>query len=785
MKRFLSLLWLSAFAVMAHQARAMAAPSCYLSADVAHLIGKGAHKGGTGIEGWHDVGTIVSWKFKVKKAGKVDLSVLQGAVAACRGNTYQIEIAGHILPGAVVETKAWEDFQRVVIGTVTLPAAGEYKVVFRPLKKKDQFFLNLKALVVHGDNDFSAEDISDDTEDPPKYAGPVFPIIPTQIGNFHYKSVSAITFIKEGIAGFVMDSGLTDWNGTTAPDDAIHRLSSNGIRFEWGKVGEGVVGRLVSDHPAQVTFNLKCGGWPGFGSKFTPVADGVKGENTKPQDKKFVWEVHTSPAPVSSDTHQFTVSVAPDSPVRFVAGFGELPSFDKVDAILTNAQAVYEKRRPKASGPMGDFMGAISENLNNSRIYSSDNQLVAISVSRGWSGGPNANPYFCWDSFFNGLLASIDDPEMGHQTVRAVLSCQTEEGFVPNFGHWNDPKHPESTASTDRSQLPVAAFCVWRMHLMRPDLDFLREVYPKLSKWHDWWMVARNARKDGLLEWGSSKGDFQSAQFETWDDTVAYSEAKMVGSTMNAYAIDLCSLWSMDAYYLAFIADAIGKPADAERYRREQTEMNQRINERLWNPELGIYCSRLWDGEDGKPGKFLTRLTPMNFYPMICGAPDHERAQSMLRIMTDPEQFWGEWVIPTVSRKDPVFPKQTYWHGTIWAPVNYLLFQGLKRYAPPKVQADFAEKGLKLFMNNWREKGFCGEYFFSTTGKSGGGDPHYTWGALLCLTALESVVNLSDSGKVAAGPGINQEVELNNIPWGGKLHSVKMSRPNGTGPLSQ
>ena len=102
------------------------------------------------------------------------------------------------------------------------------------------------------------------------------------------------------------------------------------------------------------------------------------------------------------------------------------------------------------------------------------------------------------------------------------------------------------------------------------------------------------------------------------------------------------------------IADAIGKPEDAKRYRKHATDMNARINAKLWNETLGLYCSRFWDKEDGTPGDFLTRITPANFYPLISGAADAARAKKVLAVMTDPEQFWGEWILPTVSRRDPL-----------------------------------------------------------------------------------------------------------------------------------
>lgn len=603
-----------------------------------------------------------------------------------------------------------------------------------------------------------------------------------RIGNFYYRAPNGIAFIWKDAAAFVIDPGGSHNAGTVAPDDSFHKVIFSPatatpklprVEFQWSRMGDVVVGRLVSADAGEMSFSLREN-WPGFSSQFSGEADGVKGIATLTSGKTVTWRLKAQPELKSADANQFTVALrGMAKPTYLVAGFGDLPSFDGIDSALAAAERRYEERRPHAKGPSGDILAAISDNLNNSRIYSSDNKMVAISVSRTFGAdSPNACPYFCWDSFFSGLLASLDAPEMGRQTVRAILSYQSADGLVPNFAHWND-----EGISKDRSQPPVGSMCVWKMHQYWPDANFLREVYPKFALWHNWWLQARNARQDGLLQWGSSTGEMEAAQDETgWDDTPQFEGVpgvKMVGHTMNAYAVDLCSLWAMDAHYLALIADAIGRPEDAKRHRQEVADMNRRMNERLWNEELGIYCSRFWNQADGTPGDFLTRLTPANFYPLICGAADADRAQKVLAIMADPTQFWGEWILPTVSRRDPLFLQQDYWHGTIWGPVNYLVYQGVKRYASPELRAAFAQKSVHLFMDNWLADGYCGENFLSTDG-SVLGNHNYTWGALMCLIGVESIIDIGDDGTPTTGPGYNEPVELSNLPIAGKPHRVSL-----------
>ncbi|HWD39905.1 MAG TPA: trehalase family glycosidase [Fimbriimonas sp.] len=584
------------------------------------------------------------------------------------------------------------------------------------------------------------------------------------IGNYLVSSPNALAFIVGDKAALVMDPGGEYFAGPAAPDDSYHKTQFKAggatVTFEWGRVGETVVARLNADHPTAVTFKFPQNHWPGFSCPVTAAEHGatsiVAGKD---------WELRADGAPVVS-AEGISFLLDGKTPSHFVAGFRRLPDLKGVDHTLYDTSTAYETHRVQASGDWGDFLRPVSDNLNNSRVYSSDDHRVAITVSRKWAPTVNDSPYFCWDSFFNGNLAALDDPKTAKETVRAILSWQTPEGLVPNFGHW---KFDNGRASDDRSQPPVGSLCVWKIYQRWPDRAFLEEIYPKLLKWHRWWPIARDGKHDGLLEWGSSKAGKQGALWETgWDDTPHYEAAQMSGQTLNAYAVDLNSLWAMDAEYLAHIANAIGHKQDAKDLQAERDRTLKLINDKLWNPTLGIYCSRLWDGT------FLTRLTPMNFYPMIAGAPDAAKAKSMLAILFDPKKFWGDFILPTLSRDDPDFAKQDYWKGKVWAPVNYLVFQGLLKYASTDQLNEFADKSVKLFMKNWTANGVCGENYLSTTGAQSS-DAHYTWGALLCLIGLENACVQNPDGTVRVNGTLNVTMDLQNVVLNGRKFEVKVT----------
>jgi glycogen debranching enzyme len=140
------------------------------------------------------------------------------------------------------------------------------------------------------------------------------------------------------------------------------------------------------------------------------------------------------------------------------------------------------------------------------------------------------------------------------------------------------------------------------------------------------------------------------------------------------------------------------------------------------------------------------------------------------------DKFWGRWLLPSVAYDDPVWHQQTYWRGHIWPPANYLLWQGLRRYADPGRQAEFARSNMDLFMRNWKDGRLCCENYRSSDGDCGD-DPHYTWGALLCLVGLEAVVDVGRDLKPAAAPDgmFTETVTLRRIPIGGRVYRIELA----------
>ena len=139
-------------------------------------------------------------------------------------------------------------------------------------------------------------------------------------------------------------------------------------------------------------------------------------------------------------------------------------------------------------------------------------------------------------------------------------------------------------------------------------------------------------------------------------------------------------------------------------------------------------------------GAFSHRLSPTNFYALLSKAPSPSQVEQMLnQHFYNPDEFWGEWVLPSISRNDPGYGDQSYWRGRIWAPMNLLVYLGLRNYPCPQARADLAAKSRELLLKEWVEKGHVHENYNANTGEGcdkQNSDGFYHWGGLLGLIAF-------------------------------------------------
>ena len=288
------------------------------------------------------------------------------------------------------------------------------------------------------------------------------------------------------------------------------------------------------------------------------------------------------------------------------------------------------------------------------------------------------------------------------------------------------------------------------------DPEALAGAYPALLAWADWWVADKDGRPrregltPGLLAWGSDtdlvpgpgrvppwEEGATGHQRATWesgqDDLPLWEEAAWDPrrQILAMSAVDLCSYRALDLESLSRIARALGDGATAERLAAEYRRLAAAMNRVLWSETAGLYLDELPSGPS-------TRVAASNFLPLAAGVPDARRAARMIETLRDPARFWGDWVLPSISRDDRAFPDQQYWRGSIWPPMNYLVLEGLRRYGFASLASELAWKGAEMFLADRSRKGGCREHFDARTGE-GCGQLFQSWGPLFALGALEEL----------------------------------------------
>ncbi|HWE61150.1 MAG TPA: trehalase family glycosidase [Chloroflexota bacterium] len=412
---------------------------------------------------------------------------------------------------------------------------------------------------------------------------------------------------------------------------------------------------------------------------------------------------------------------------------------------LTAARERLERTQPALQGgPCAGSLEAVGDVIAWNTIWDQANHRPYTTLTRQWVpvkfGG-----WITWmnDLFYHALLAAQVDPELAEQNVRTGLSMATPEGnlacLLSEHDEW-----------VDRSQPPIVTYLLWLISVRAGSTPLLELAYDTLAANHRWWFANRDGNGNALLEYGTSRmgtGLFVGTKLackdeSTMDNSPLWDDARYVPETgtLDCEDVGLNSLLALDAELLALIAVQLGRHEEAARWEEEAAACRERLSA-LWHEERGLFVNRYWDG------RWSEHIAPTSFYPLLAGAATPEQAARMVREhLLNPAEFWGEWVLPAISRDDPGARDNVYWRGRIWPPLNFLVCQGLRRYGFDREAHDLALAGVRLFMTEWDNYRHCHENFNAETGEGHDGadsDPFYTWGALLPLLGTLDLLDVS------------------------------------------
>jgi len=378
-------------------------------------------------------------------------------------------------------------------------------------------------------------------------------------------------------------------------------------------------------------------------------------------------------------------------------------------------------------------------------IYDPGKSRVLHTVNRIWSVNRGGYVIFCWDNLLGSLLSwyGLKDTSLAFSSFKAVLEDAAPDGFPTNNSQGNGRK------ALDRSQPPLGGIVALELFKQTKNEAFIRSVFPALFKWNRWWLKARMNGK--LLSWGSHKSpntfadpanhSLLGAKLESGlDDSPMFDSTTFdtARGLMMLHDVGLNSLYLADCESLSELASYCGKS-----FLKEKKELDHNIPylkkelQTLYNPKSGFFQNQYL------PNGFKSAvISPTLLYPMLTSVVSKKQTQEMIdSLLLHNQRLGGYPGLPSISRNHPEFGKQRYWKGSVWPPLNYLVFKGLLKQNRIKEAQILADQSFTLFMNAYKRAKVICENYSGMNGRCD--DPlvnselYYFWGGLLALMRAE------------------------------------------------
>ena len=440
-------------------------------------------------------------------------------------------------------------------------------------------------------------------------------------------------------------------------------------------------------------------------------------------------------------------------------------SIDKkyVDELLLGNSLNYESSRMKSEGLFSYSAESVADLSGYSRTYDPVGKTATTSVNRTWAGHNQPGPVFGWDNFFTSYIASYENPVLASQSLQDIVE-EYEKGNIAYGPTQKNLIIPILYCKT----IDIIGDLTLAKKTWKVMMDFMRFWFSESGEGYLW----RDGNNDGLIEPGSSHSlkdtplhhIISDAMDETgYDELPIYSRGftdERRGFPINGVELEpksknlsitlICqnSLYISSCNKMSILANTLGEKSDATWLLEEACRVKSRMKESLYSKEHGIYLDKLWNGE------FVDILTMRVFYPLLVdGLTDTSIRQTLRTTLMDPEKFWGENLIPTVSRDEKAYcdsfeGKGNYWRGNCWPSSTYIVYLAIKEAGWDDIAAEYAKKVNAQFMKYWQNYSHAYENYPPEGDVDhniiyppvwGGREVRYVWSALMPLCALEEL----------------------------------------------
>ncbi|TPG40807.1 MGH1-like glycoside hydrolase domain-containing protein [Flavobacterium pectinovorum] len=299
--------------------------------------------------------------------------------------------------------------------------------------------------------------------------------------------------------------------------------------------------------------------------------------------------------------------------------------------------------------------------------------------------------FWAWDSWKHAVAIANYDGELAKNQMRALFDYQEPNGFIPDCIYRNNLLEENNYRNT---KAPLAAWAIWKIYKKTKDVNFLKEFYPKLKSYHNWWYKERDHDQDGLCEFGSTDGTVIAAKWESgMDNAVRFDDSKILKNGEKAYSldqesVDLNSFLYAEKNYLNKMAEVLKLTEEAKKWKDESVTLKAKIQSQFWDAETGWFYDTTIDGKT-----LIKAMGCEGYLPIWAEVATAEQAKAAKVNMLDTNSLNTFVPLPTLAANHPKFkPEGGYWRGPVWLDQSYFGINGLEKYGYTKEANELAHK---------------------------------------------------------------------------------------------
>jgi alpha,alpha-trehalase len=311
------------------------------------------------------------------------------------------------------------------------------------------------------------------------------------------------------------------------------------------------------------------------------------------------------------------------------------------------------------------------------------------------SGPFSFNEMYYWDSYFmiQGKLNN-GEAEFAKGVLENLLTLMQRFHIIPNAAR---------TYFTGRSQAPFLTSFIMDVYRLLPDDMWLEKAMAIAKEEYDqvWMGTAQpNWRQvyKGLSRYYDINALHDLAEAESgWDMTTRFGRR-----ALNYLPADLNALLYKYEMDFSEAAEILGNRLQSKDWQAKAKTRRKTMDELMWSKAFGLYFD--YNYKKTRRGISVSLAT---YYPMWAGMVSHKQAKQLVKSLKKFEQKGGLSATDGQMLSKPVFggmPIQwAYPNG--WAPLHFIVVEGLKRYGYHEDAKRIAMKWLNTNLDWFNEHG--------------------------------------------------------------------------------